>query len=262
MKSCQLLSVTALLFTFSFTWISPADKWIIEKKSSYTLYYTNLDADKKSSYCTLLDKGITAVKSFSGDKFSRNFDVYIHPNRASLDAQWQKDWGMPDFKSECWMVASGIATRLDMIAPASWDKEACEHVYADSTKTRQLIAHELFHVYHGQRNASPDFSEVKNTDWFVEGFATYASGQCDEKRMNQVSKSIEDNTAPEALDDFWKGQNKYGWSGSMVMFIDRKYGRKKLMELLPLTSGEQVLNSLKITEKELVEGWKEFIKSK
>jgi hypothetical protein len=24
---------------------------------------------------------------------------------------------MPAFKSECWMVASGIATKLDMIAP-------------------------------------------------------------------------------------------------------------------------------------------------
>jgi hypothetical protein len=39
---------------------------------------------------------------------------------------WQKDWNEPRFKSECWMVASGVASKLDVISPKSWDKQACD----------------------------------------------------------------------------------------------------------------------------------------
>lgn len=85
------------------------------------------------------------------------------------------------------MVASGIATKLDMISPKMWDKESCEHQYAE-TKKHNSSLHELVHVYHGQLNASPDFSNVEGIDWFVEGLATYASGQCDSLRIAEIKK--------------------------------------------------------------------------
>src|SRR6187551_2042138 len=112
------------------------------------------------------------TRQFFKSPFKNRFQLFIHPNRQSLDSSWQKDWNMPAFKSECWMVASGIATRLDVISPRRWDKEACEHVYAETKKTQLLITHELIHVYHGQLNTSPDFSNVDGIDWFVEGLAT------------------------------------------------------------------------------------------
>jgi hypothetical protein len=127
---------------------------------------------------------------------------------------------MPEFKSECQMVASGIATKLDVISPKMWDTEACEHYYSDNQKTQRLITHELVHVYHGQWNQSPDFSNVEGIDWFVEGLATYASGQCDEQRIADVKKAITENKVPSSLDNFWTGKNKYGLSGSVVQFID------------------------------------------
>lgn len=67
-------------------------------------------------------------------------------------------------------------------------------------KTQQLITHELVHVYHGQLNASPDFSNVEGIDWFVEGLATYASGQCDSLRISEIKKAISGNKIPNGLD--------------------------------------------------------------
>jgi hypothetical protein len=146
-----------------------------------------------------------------------------------------------------------------MISPKMWDKESCEHRYADSIKTQQLITHELVHVYHGQQNPSPDFSNVTGIDWFVEGLAVYASGQCDSARMAQVKKAITENKTPAGLDKFWTGEYKYGLSGSVVMYIDKKYGREKLIALLKLTNITDLLATLNTTEVELLSNWKEFV---
>jgi hypothetical protein len=93
----------------------------------------------------------------------------------------------------------------------------------------------------------------------VEGFAAYASGKCDKERMDAVKKSILEKTSPVVLDAFWTGNLKYGWSGSMVMYIDKKYGREKLLSLLAHTSKEEILGSLKTNEADLLKEWADYI---
>lgn len=159
------------------------------------------------------------------------------------------------------MVASGVATKLDMISPKMWDTEACEHIYKETMKTQKLITHELVHVYHGQLCVSPDFSNTEGIDWFVEGLATYASGQCDSLRIAEIKNAIFDDKIPKSLDNFWTGKLKYGLSGSMVMYIDNKYGRIKLKELLPLNKKTEMLSMLNTTESELLTGWKNYMQN-
>ncbi len=231
----------------------------VEIHSNYNLNYYTSDRENISAYSLLIDKGFTEVKDFFQAKDLKKFDVFIFPDRKSLDSSWQKSWNMPEFKSECWMVASGVSNRFDLISPAAWKTDACEHDFSDKEKTQKLITHELVHVYHGQQNASPDFSATEGIDWFVEGLATYASGQCDSLRMAQVRKAIAENQVPMKLDAFWTGKNKYGLSGSMVMFIDKKYGRKKLLELLPFSKKSEILLSLGVSEEVLLEAWKKFM---
>jgi len=233
--------------------------WFAEKHPGYTLIYTSNDNQNIKVYNTLISNGIATVEAFFNSSFNNEFEVYIHPDRQSLDSTWQKEWNMPDFKSECWMVASGVANRMDIISPAHWDKEACEHIYSDTLKTQQLIIHELVHVYHGQKNVSPDFSNTEGIDWFVEGLATYASGQCDSLRLSEVKNAIKDNKIPDNLDDFWSGKIKYGLSGSVVMFLDHKYGRAILNKLLILNNKTEILAMLKTTEAELLEGWEKYV---
>jgi len=119
----------------------------------------------------------------------------------------------------------------------------------------------LVHVYHGQLNKTPDFSNVEGIDWFVEGLATFASGQCDSKRIAMVKEAIAGDKVPSSLDNFWTGKVKYGLSGSMVMFIENKYGRIRLKELLPLTKKSEILSSLQTTEPELLKEWEKYIRN-
>lgn len=243
----------------SFTAIE--QNWLTSRQKNYTVYYTPTDQKNEAEYVKTINQGVESVKVFFGNQFKNDFKIYIHPNRLSLDSTWQADWKMPDFKSECWMVASGIGQKLDVISPKKWDEESCEHKYSESIKTKQLITHELVHVFHGQLNASQDFSNTEGIDWFVEGLATYASGQCDSKRISEIKKAISDNKIPAGLDNFWTGKLKYGLSGSVVMYIDSKYGRTKLKKLLSFNKKTEILQFLKTTEPELLNGWKDFIKN-
>jgi len=168
---------------------------------------------------------------------------------------------MPEFKSECWMVGSGIAQKLDLLSPIRWDELSCEHSYTDTDKTQALITHELTHVFHGQLNASPDFSEVSGIDWFVEGLAVYVSGQLDVSRIKEVKSALAQGQIPDSLENFWTGRLKYGLSGSVVMYIDKTYGRPALEKLLPFNNLNALLGSLGTSENKLLEGWKSYLNS-
>jgi hypothetical protein len=248
-----------VLFLFCSGWKSYAEEWLVEKHKGYTFYYSQDDRQNKAEYIKMVNKGIKEARSFFGDPYKSKFDVYIYHSREAMDKQWQLDWKMPDLKSECWMVASGVAHRLDVLSPKVWDKEACEHNYDDKQSTQEIFTHELVHVYHGQLNKSHDFSDVDRIDWFVEGLANFASGQCDEKTLQKIKLALTDNKIPESLDNFWTGNLRYGLSGSMVMYIDQAYGRKKLKELLKFNKKDEILSSLNVTETDLINGWKKMI---
>lgn len=233
--------------------------WIEAKQNSFTFRYTASDSARRIEYARFIDEGIARTRAFMESPFVRDFQVVIHPDRRSLDSTWRVDWGAPDFTSECWMVASGVAAKLDLLSPRTWDSTACEHSSADFRKIQQLLTHELIHVFHGQHHPTPDFSTADGIDWFVEGLATYASGQCDSARMAEVRSAVRSGTTPASLGDFWKGKRKYGQSGSLVQYIDSAYGRSTLKTLLPLTTKAQILETLKTTEQELLDGWKAYI---
>lgn len=259
-KKTLLLVLTVLLSSILLGWTIVENNWIVEKQNGYSLYYKTIDKQNIVEYKAYFEAGKKTVEEFFQNSFKNDFGIYIHPSRASLDSAWQKDWNMPDFKSQCWMVASGVSNKLDIISPKKWDNFACEHSYTDSIKTLRLITHELVHVYHGQQNKSPDFSDVTGIDWFVEGLAVYASGQCDSIRISEVKNAISENKIPETLDKFWTGKLKYGLSGTIVMYLDKTFGREKIISLLRFNNIEELLNALSTTEFEIVNGWKEYMK--
>lgn len=245
------LACLSLLALFSDT-----GEWIREDQGMFIFYYQAQDQSHTDEYKNMIAQGAAAVKSFFNRPFAKRFDVYVHPTRQSWDQKLQEAYKMPDFKSECWMVASGDGFQLNMISPVTWDTAACEHRYADKEETQRLLTHELFHVFHGQQNVSPDFSDIEGLDWLAEGFATYASGQLTPKRAEGIRSLIASATAPTQLDDFWTGQHRYGLAGSMVQYIDAHYGRKVLFKILAFNKKPQVLAALQVSEVELIDGWR------
>jgi len=173
------------------------------------------------------------VESFFGQPFRRAFEVLVLPDRAALDAHWRTAWKLPDFRSECWMVASGSAAELALLSPAAWAKEACEHDAADRAHRAALLAHELVHVFHAQYNPHPDMEGLEGIAWFVEGLAVHGSGQLDDGHLASPREAIERGLAPARLADAWSGRYRYGVSGSLVRWIDRQIGRRRLVACSP-----------------------------
>lgn len=207
---------------------------------------------------TQLATGVQAVEQFFGHPFPRTFDVYVFPDRPALDKQWQQDWGDSTFQSACWMVASGVAHRLDILSPRVWAAEACEHKAADTLALRRLLHHELVHVFHGQHNPKPDFAGMDEMGWWVEGLAVYASGQLDSARLAGVHQLISKNATPQALQQFWSGKYKYGLCGSIAAWVDKTRGRATVIQLLACTDTAQALKLLQTDEATLLDGWLRF----
>lgn len=253
-------AIVALLLLPSLQgWLDLPENWLVAQRAGYSVHYTTSQKGNLPAYLTMFEQGKSAAEAFFTAPYSREFAIYAHPTRESLDSTWQRDCGMSGFKSECWMVASGIASKLDLIAPTAWEAVTCEHSFRDTTATQRVIAHEMVHVYHGQRNKSPDFSEVSGIDWFVEGMAVYASGQCDAPRIAAVQKAMAEGSVPTGLADFWTGNARYGLSGSVVMYLDHTLGRAALTAALEHNTLPGLLAALQMTEAEILSGWQAFM---
>ena len=226
--------------------------------TGFVLHYDLGDAAQESIK-EYTQEGLQKISDFFDKPFKKKVNVYLFLNRARLDAQWRKDWGMPEFESECWMVGSGILSRLDLLSPSAWQAEACEHDSQDSVEIRQLVVHELTHVLHSDYNQSPEFNNINNIDWFVEGLATYASGQLDKERYEPMVAFVKETGGPTELANFWKGQHRYALSGSIVKYIDQAYGRKVLSELMLYSDVNDILSRLGLTEEGLIKAWRETI---
>lgn len=237
----------------------PAQEKLINSKISVQAYNLNYYHSDSAIFQIndYVESGLNKVTAFFDKKFKKTVDIYVYPNRKSLDKQWQTAWGMPDFVSQCWMVGSGIQSRLDLLSPSVWETEACEHDRDDNEEIERLIVHELVHVLHSDFNISPDFSEINNIDWFVEGLATYASGQLDAERLIPLIQYVKSTGGPSQLSQFWKGEHKYGLSGSLVYYIDKAFGRKLLSSLIIYNDLNDILSKLNLTEQELITKWKE-----
>lgn len=179
-----LSTLVCLLLCQSIT--ASVDDWQKSIHNKFTLYYKLEDSNKVNVLETYLENGIKTVQEYFSNTFEKKFDVYIFPSRKKLDSQWGKNWNIPGFKSECWMVASGVAHSLDLLSINRWKKEACEHNPDDFDATQKIITHELVHVFHGQQNPVPDFTGLDDLGWFIEGIAVLVSGQLDSTRTKDL----------------------------------------------------------------------------
>lgn len=206
----------------------------------------------------IVEAGRKQVEAFFGEPFLRRYDVKVFSTRAALTDFARQRWGMP--KTECWMVAMGVASTMVLLSPEAWRSEACEHRSTDE-HVREIVTHELVHVFHGQHNPRPEFEGMDEAGWFVEGLAVYAAGQLDEKRTVRVQKALAEGPLCSRLADAWSGPDRYGVSGSLVRHLEQRWGRAKLRELLSATTTAQILDSLNLTEPALLESWRQSMRA-
>lgn len=243
-RSVYFLVVLLLLGSVTSAINQDSTVWSKIVKEQYILSYTKSVEGEIASIDKNLQSGLKFIGDFFRHSFATKFDVYIFPDRTLMDKQWQKEWDDPTFQSECWKIARGVAHRLDLLSPNAWAKQACEHNANDTIEIRQVTWHELVHVFHGQYNPDQTFNYVEKLDWLIEGVATFVSVQIDEKRLLRIKQMIHEGKTPLTLDDFLKGKERYGLSGSMITYIDKTFGREKLFLLLKFTNKQDVLKFL------------------
>ena len=257
MRSCQRLTIaTALIPALCLAGDADVPKSSAQPASGEVrIIHADLDNDSAAGLQIYVQEGRKKIEGFFSQPFKKPFDVEIFPDRAALDEYFRKRWNAP--KTEPWMVASGVADKLVILSPRVWKTQAAEHDPADRDHIRDLIAHELVHVYHAQYNPRPDFDGMDDLGWFVEGLAVYVSGQLERSpHRTGAAEALKAKKAPAKLADAWSGRYRYGVSGSMAEFADVRNGRETLKKLLPVVSNDEAMKVLKTTEQEFLQAWK------
>ncbi len=239
--------------------VQPAVKWSEQVVGSMKLEHTPADKAFLPHLKRYLGNGEKTVRAFFGKEFPEKFTVRLFPERAVMTEYWRREWGIPDLETQCWMVASGTASTLSLLSPRIWKRDACEHDAADTVRTQLVITHEMVHTFHGQFNPRPEFDGLDSIGWFLEGLAVYASGQLDHEYLAGALEAIEVGAVPTNLEELWSGKYRYGVSGSIVGYIDHRFGRDSILALLAATSESVILGRLGIKEDDLLADWKDWV---
>ena len=101
MNTISIRTCVAAIFlsTISAAAHNPVSEWKMEEHNGYRLHYQVSEPEEISTYRNIIQAGVEAVEKFIKSEFSSPFEVYIHPNRLSIDQTWQQDWNYPEFKS-------------------------------------------------------------------------------------------------------------------------------------------------------------------
>lgn len=202
--------------------------------------------------------GRERIVSFFGHPFAEPVRVIVLPGREAFTAHLRRLWGFPE--TRCWMVGAAGRRELALLSPRVWISEACEHDPDDPDHVGDLIAHELVHAFHAQRNPSDEFAGMDDLGWLIEGLSTYVSGQLEAGQMERARQAVESGAGPATLAAAWSDEYRYGVAGSLVAFVDRTYGRERLFHLLGATTPEEVLASLRTDEAELLGAWRSWVR--
>lgn len=193
--------------------------------------------------------------------FRDTVSVRIFPSREAFTAALRDAWGLSE--TTCWMVGAADDHVLYLLSPAVWgEQHVCEHDPNDASHRRMLIAHELVHVYHGQVNPSADLGKLEDLGWFIEGLATFISGQFESSHAARARDAVAAGAVPERLARAWSGPYRYSVTGSMASFVDQRWGRPILREAMSVTTQEAILGLLGVTEIEFIRAWQDWVRGR
>jgi hypothetical protein len=181
--------------------------------------------------------------------------VEVVADRPAFTASFPPEYGLA--QTQCWMVAWGVADRLVVLSPRAWHApEVCEHDPDDRAALALLLRHELVHALHGQHNPTRDFTGMEDElGWFIEGLATFASGQLAQEHADDARQAIAAGAAPKQLAAAWSGRYRYGVCGSLVAYLDQRCGTSAWPRCFTATTQAQLLGMAGLSEAQLLAAW-------
>jgi hypothetical protein len=239
----------------------PADEWLTVTTGGLTIRAVRADSGLVRFVSEAIRNGERLAITFFTAAPLQPYSISIYPDRTSLTDHWRVAWQFPSFQPECWLIAAAWATELDLLSPRVWRRDACGHDADNLTHVRNVLAHEVVHVLHGQLGQHANLSSLLTAQWFTEGLATYISGMLDVDYAGAVQARLAAGFAPRTFADVWNDRDNYPLSGSIVRYIDRRYGRTALRDLLSARSTSTILTRLGVGEAELLAAWRADLSS-
>jgi len=235
--------------------------WQVTQAGGFSLALDPRDSTLRASLIAHGGAALAGVYGFFGDSIRQQPTISVFPSRAYLTNFWRSAWGQPSFNPECWMIAAADSRRVQLLSPLVWAAESCGHNAADQTTLARVVMHEMVHVYHRQANPSPTFVSQADLWWFVEGLAVFASGQFDAAARARVKSAVNGGLAPASLSALFTGAAGYDGAGSLVAFIDARFGRAMLISLKTATSTAGLLATLGQSEPQVIQQWHDWVLS-
>ena len=221
-----------------------------DQHTGYSLEYVAADRAVAASLVPMIDRGRQTAEQFFGTTYPATFVVKIMHDRDALNARWR-------VVTRCWEVAGGWATEFDILSPAVWSSQTCGHDGSNMNHVANVVAHELVHVLHGQRNPS-FFSIAASTPWILEGLAAYASGQWAAEYAGAARSTLSAGFAPTTFAELWTSSANYPLAGSVFAYIHQRFGADAVRGLLTAASEEALLTSLSSDAATLLREWRQW----
>ena len=231
---------------------------LAEEQTGYRLEYVAADRAVAQSLVPMIDRGRGIAEQFFGTTYPSSFVVRVFPDRTSLTARWRVAWNQPTLQTECWMIAGGWATELDILSPSVWRTEACGHEGSNSSHVANVVAHELVHVLHGQRN-SAFLSLLATSPWIVEGMAAFASGQWATEYAGSARATVSAGFAPETFAALWTSPANYALAGSVFAYVNQRFGADAVRQVLTVRTEAELLTALSTDATALLREWRAWV---
>jgi hypothetical protein len=233
-----------------------ADEWTTFTESGFTIRAVRADAGLVPLVGAAIRDGERLATGFFSAPPLQPYSIAIYPDRSTLTDHWRTAWQFPAFQAQCWMIAAAWADELNLLSTRAWARDACGHDPGNQTHIRNVLAHEVVHVLHSQLGQHPNLASTLDVQWFFEGLAVYVSGMLDVDYAGIVQGRLSAGYAPRTLAEVWNDPGNYPLSGSIVRYIDRRFGRAAVRDLLNARSTATILGRLGIGEAELLSGWR------
>jgi hypothetical protein len=225
--------------------------------NNVTVEYQVPDAARSAGLHTDAIVGRASVEAFFQRELGAPITVRVYPDRQSLVAYWRSAWNQPSLEPECWMIASADDRLAVILAPRLWSTAACGHNGSDAEHVRRVVAHEIVHILHRRANGAPGFV-APNLWWFVEGAAVLGSGQLDAAARSRVRALVTDYS-PATPQSALSGPSGYDVVGSMAHYIDQRYGRASLADLLTARNEGELFERLGTSSAQFLADWRAFV---
>jgi hypothetical protein len=235
---------------------TPVEEWLTVADSGLSIRAVRADLELVPLVAGAIRDGEALATAFFGSGPLQPYTIAIYPDRATLADRWRVAWQFPSYQPQCWEIAAAWATELDLLSPRAWNRDGCGHDPGNTTHIRNVLAHEVTHVLHGQLGGHANIGSMGNAQWFTEGLATYVSRMLDVDYAGSVQSRLDAGFAPRTLAEVWSDRANYPLSASIVRYIDRRYGREALRDMLSARSTSAILTRIGVGEAELLTSWR------